>query len=745
MSTKFQIGYPYAPSDPSRVRASVVILKPSFYKGFRRIFYGNHIYRLPLTCRGPEILEELDKGVEGELLESKEVEKESIAKQGQIIGGGTSMQLALALAVYAEYESEVDRKRLPLLLFSGAIQKPPGLPPFLESQIMPYGEEDEVGPSLVEKFKAAQMSRAFGLVLPKRDAQILSSLVGKKVEDLEILDTKNHSETPYIIGVSSHSLPLIAEKIGISPYYYKKSRFHAPFSWAFSLVVLLSLIYGAATMIPHPQRSQPPRRSSPVKATPQKPKKIFMVHPRIGMAVSLLPNGKILMAGGTSRKDQLTPLKIMEVFDPFTRTCKKLKGIMKSRRNSAQAYLLPNEQVLIAGGLVEDSLIITDSAEILDPVKEETYLIDKMNYKRWNTSICPMGNNQLLLTGGFESIKKVINGKFVDGRFLKEVEIFDLASRKFQKVPSMAFQKMGHISALSPEGKVFIFGGWCGPSKIFRSLDIIEVFDPNTKEFRQVGKLLAPRSDMVAIPYFQKGIFFFGGYDTRTREFVDVAEFFEWKTLKSKPLPSPPYHTGFGRGCFLPNGKILLLGEPKKKGLGNPVFYFDPKKNRYEDPHIRLETYREFQAALIPLSSGEVAIIGGTESGEIEIFRPPYMKAKKRPCFASFNGFYNRSTWSYHQGDKVTLEGWGFFRGKTKVILLSFAGLGNPLSVPFLLELTPQKKDFFYTMFDIQLPPNSYQMPPGHYYCFIVVNGIPSRGLNLHLLAKTVETKPHPK
>jgi hypothetical protein len=64
---------------------------------------------------------------------------------------------------------------------------------------------------------------------------------------------------------------------------------------------------------------------------------------------TLLPNGKVLIAGGSGTTGVLSST---EIYDPATNTFAASTPKMNQARGGATATLLPNGKVLIAGGFI---------------------------------------------------------------------------------------------------------------------------------------------------------------------------------------------------------------------------------------------------------------------------------------------------------------------------------------------------------------------------------------------------------
>src|ERR1700674_3723168 len=106
-----------------------------------------------------------------------------------------------------------------------------------------------------------------------------------------------------------------------------------------------------------------------------------MLEPRSGQTATLLPDGKVLIAGGMRRNQDF--YRSAELYDPATGKF-HLTGEMNVARVGHVAVLLRSGKVLVAGGWVGQGG--TDSAELYDPGNGKFTVIAKMNSRRGRPS-----------------------------------------------------------------------------------------------------------------------------------------------------------------------------------------------------------------------------------------------------------------------------------------------------------------------------------------------------------------------
>jgi N-acetylneuraminic acid mutarotase len=121
---------------------------------------------------------------------------------------------------------------------------------------------------------------------------------------------------------------------------------------------------------------------------------------RADHTATLLPNGQVLVAGGFGAT--LNTFSSAELYDPATGKW-TVTGSMNTPRDSHTATLLPNGGVvLVAGGeeLVNNSFVIFSSAEIYNPFTGTWTKTSSMSAARATHTATLLPNGQVLVAGG---------------------------------------------------------------------------------------------------------------------------------------------------------------------------------------------------------------------------------------------------------------------------------------------------------------------------------------------------------
>src|SRR5439155_16840920 len=176
-----------------------------------------------------------------------------------------------------------------------------------------------------------------------------------------------------------------------------------------------------------------------------------MTSARYFHTATLLGTGKVLIAGGTSPvTGGFGTTKSAELYDPATGTF-TLVGDMITDRDSHTATLLPNGKVLIAGGVqrtVNGNTFFLHSAELFDPATGTFAALPSMNTTRQLQTATLLRNGKVLIVGGDFSGTDATNNT---------AELFDPATATFTLISAtMTEPRSSHTATLLQDGKVLL-------------------------------------------------------------------------------------------------------------------------------------------------------------------------------------------------------------------------------------------------------------------------------------------------
>ena len=211
---------------------------------------------------------------------------------------------------------------------------------------------------------------------------------------------------------------------------------------------------------------------------------------------TLLANGKVLIAGGWYINGSLSSA---ELFDPATGTFMST-GAMTSARVYHTATLLPNGKVLIAGG--HKNVGDLRSAELYDPATGTFTSIGNMNTGRTGHTATLLPNGQVLIAGGFDYWNALSSAS--------SAELYDPATGSFISTSAMTSARINHTDTLLQNGKVLIVGG---DNHHGNALSSAELYDPATKTFTSIGNMAIVRTGHTATLLPSGQVIIAGGYD----------------------------------------------------------------------------------------------------------------------------------------------------------------------------------------------------------------------------------------
>ena len=312
-----------------------------------------------------------------------------------------------------------------------------------------------------------------------------------------------------------------------------------------------------------------------------------MLEPRSGHSATLLPDGKVLIAGGMRRNQDF--YASAELFDPSTGKFQPT-GSMHERRVGQIAVLLHSGKVLIAGGWV--GMGGTDSAELYDPATGKFTVIAKMTTKRGRPSATLLADGNVLIAGGEER----------DNQPVTSAEIFDAKSLSFAPTGSMHHARVMHTATLLNDGRVLLVGGYA--EGVFSSA---ELYDPKTKTFSETGSLTIPRCKHTAGLLPDGRVLIAGGSDNRG-----------WNGNLSSAEIYDPHSGKFTAAASMNDSRFKLPDEAVRLASGKllvaggstQVEVFDPASGRFDVAEGRMADARHYLSET-ELKDGRVLLAGG--------------------------------------------------------------------------------------------------------------------------------------
>ena len=316
-----------------------------------------------------------------------------------------------------------------------------------------------------------------------------------------------------------------------------------------------------------------------------------MTRQRAAHTATLLPDGKVLVAGGFAGGG--SSLASAEVFDPATGVFASA-GQMSAPRAGHTATLLPTGKILIAGGYNGNYLA---SAELYDPAARAFTPAGRMVTARSGHVATPLPNGRVLLAGGTG----------VGWTFLDAAELYDPAADAFAATGKMHAARESHTATLLAGGKVLVAGGHRGRRAAMTIYSSAEIYDPADGGFSVTGDMTRIRHKHEAALLADGRVLIIGGADQRDgRPAYASAEIYNpvrGAFTATANMNSPRYKLQ-GTAVLLGDGKVLVAGGAHRAEV------FDPSTNTFSYAAGDMGTPRLFATAT-RLQNGQVLIAGG--------------------------------------------------------------------------------------------------------------------------------------
>jgi hypothetical protein len=284
-------------------------------------------------------------------------------------------------------------------------------------------------------------------------------------------------------------------------------------------------------------------------------------HLRLGHHAVRLLDGRVLVIGGDGQGVPLDDRGTAELFDPAAGTWSATGGLLVSR-TAFTATLLPDGRVLVAGG-VDPTDNTLGSAEVFDPASGTWRLTGSLVEPRLVHTATALPDGRVLVVGGMtDDMFQTTTGS---------AEVFDPGTGTWSAAGSIDARWL-HTATLTDEGMVVVAGGYIsapgrGGWYTSQDVDSTAIFDPARGTWLDAGDLNYSRHSPLAARLRGHGVLLFGGrvgvtpIPGYTVAPVERAEVLtrggtQWREALSPAVSSGHYHSA----TELPDGSILFLG-----------------------------------------------------------------------------------------------------------------------------------------------------------------------------------------
>ena len=274
-----------------------------------------------------------------------------------------------------------------------------------------------------------------------------------------------------------------------------------------------------------------------------------MTTQRDAPSATLLPDGRVLIAGGSRDGSTSALLASAELYDPASGTFSPT-GSMATARLGHIATLLRDGRILIVGGTGGSAPGPVSSAEVYDPHTGTFSLTGSLTMARFWPTVTLLPDGHVLITGGYPSSD--LGSAAVP---LATAELYDPQSGTFSPTGPMTIERGFPTASLLPDGRVLIAGGVAAG---FTPLISAELYDPQNGTFSPTGSMATARALHTATLLLGGQVLVAGGMNGSAVS--SSSELYDPESGTFSPTGSMSVARSVAVSASLSDGRVLIAG-----------------------------------------------------------------------------------------------------------------------------------------------------------------------------------------
>ncbi len=324
---------------------------------------------------------------------------------------------------------------------------------------------------------------------------------------------------------------------------------------------------------------------------------------------TVLPNGKVLLAGGHSAIDDLPRA---ELYDPASGTW-GATGNLNLKRAYHTAILLADGRLMVAGGFSGVEMPL--GTEIYNSLSGTWSPAGNLLVPRVDHTATLLEDGKVLVVGG--------NGPSGISNAYSSAELYDPATDTWSPTGSLNHPRLVQMASRLPNGKVLVAGGVDGIAA--GPLASAEIYDPQTATWTPTGSLLTSRFGPTATILPSGNILVVGGGTfAPDSNALASAELFDPTSGRWSTAGDLTNARFVDTETLLPNGMVLVAGGFGDSGALASAELYNPATLSWVATGNLNVARDEHAATLLP--DGRVLVsggFGGAPLASAELYDPP--------------------------------------------------------------------------------------------------------------------------